>query len=62
MTMDTEQTIHDEFANGDLKFLDAVQGLQGLGYDPKEAERVVSEWADALARPARRADPPPAVR
>lgn len=45
---DTEQTIHDEFVSGDLNFLDAVQGLEGLGYDPQDAEHVVSAWADAL--------------
>ena len=46
--MDCEEAIYEDFANGDLKYLDAIQRLQGIGYDPKEAERVVSEWADAL--------------
>lgn len=44
--MDSESAILKEFLEGGLAFLDAVERLQSLGYDPKEAEQMVDEWAD----------------
>jgi len=41
-----EADVQREFLHGPLNFRDAVIKLQKIGYDPKEAERVVSEWAD----------------
>jgi hypothetical protein len=41
-----EQDIHHAFTKGDMFFRDAVIRLQKLGYDAKEADQIVSEWAD----------------
>lgn len=43
---DTDQTIFEEFARGDLGLFDAIERLQAIGHEPKEAERIVSEWAE----------------
>jgi hypothetical protein len=45
--MDSEQRIFVEFYSGDLKYLDAIERLTKIYDDAKEAERVVSEWAEA---------------
>jgi hypothetical protein len=45
--MEEEQKVYDEFINGDLRYLDAIERLAKLYDDHKEAERVVTEWADA---------------
>ena len=46
--MDSEDAIYHSFAHGGLKYIDVVERLQSLGHDPKEAERIASEWADGL--------------
>lgn len=51
--MDTIQTIYTEFACGELAYIDAIERVQSLGESPKEAERIVSEWADGLEQDAR---------
>jgi Holliday junction resolvasome RuvABC DNA-binding subunit len=47
MDADSEARIYREFFYENLKYLDAIERLKRLGYDAKEAERVVSEWADS---------------
>jgi hypothetical protein len=42
-----EHDIHHAFTKGDMFYADAVIRLQRLGYDRNEADRIVSEWADA---------------
>lgn len=46
--MDTEEGIYNEFKNGDLSYIDAIERLQKFNYTPIEAEELVSEWADTL--------------
>ena len=41
-----EADVMREFLHGPLTFRGAVIALQKMGYDPREAQRVVSEWAD----------------
>jgi Holliday junction resolvasome RuvABC DNA-binding subunit len=41
-----EADVQREFLLGPLSFSGAVRALQKLGYDPKEADQIVSEWAD----------------
>jgi hypothetical protein len=41
-----EADVMREYLFGDLSFRGAVICLQKLGYDPKDADAVVSEWAD----------------
>jgi Holliday junction resolvasome RuvABC DNA-binding subunit len=41
-----EADVQREFLHGPLTFRGAVIALQKMGYDPKEADRMVSEWAD----------------
>jgi hypothetical protein len=45
-----EEQVFWLFAHGDLSYLDAIEILQRevAGYDAKEAERVVSKWAEGL--------------
>jgi hypothetical protein len=44
---ESEMKIWAEFMHGGLAFIDAINQLEKLGFDPKEAERMVSEWADS---------------
>ena len=46
--MDSEQTIYDDFAQHGLTLIDAIARLERIGYEPKEAEQLVNEWADDL--------------
>lgn len=41
-----EHDIHHAFTKGDMFYAEAVIRLQKLGYDAKEADQIVSEWAD----------------
>lgn len=41
-----EADVLREFLHGPLTFRGAVIALQKLGYDPKEADQLVSEWAN----------------
>jgi hypothetical protein len=41
-----EMKIWAEFACGDLAFIDAIGRLEKIGFDPKEAEQMVCEWAE----------------
>jgi hypothetical protein len=41
-----EADVQREFLHGPLTFRGAVIALQKMGYDPKEADLIVSEWAD----------------
>ena len=49
--MQTIETIYREFAEGDLGYLDAIECVQKLGETSLEAERIVSEWVDAITPP-----------
>ena len=42
-----ERDIHHAFTKGDMTFAEAIRCLQRLGYDAKEADQIVAEWADA---------------
>lgn len=46
--MDSDQVIYEEFCSQNLGYLAAIERLQAIGTDPKEAERMVSEWAEAM--------------
>lgn len=46
------EALYRDFAFGGLSYIDAVDGLQKLGYSAIDAEQVVSEWADALEQMA----------
>jgi hypothetical protein len=46
--MDSEEAIYRAFQFEGLSLLDAIERLQKIGYEPKDAESVVDEWADAL--------------
>lgn len=46
--METERTIYEEFAHGGLAYIDAISRLEAIGFEAKDAERMVMEWADAL--------------
>lgn len=41
---DTRETIEREFKAGDLAAIDAIERLEQLGYDPKDAEEIVDTW------------------
>jgi hypothetical protein len=44
--MDSEDAVEREFKAKQLSYIDAIERLQGLGYDPRMAERRVCEWED----------------
>ncbi len=46
--MDSVDAIYREFVRQQLSLIDAIARLEGLGYESKDAEGVVCEWADAL--------------
>ncbi len=48
---DDEQAVYREFATTPITLLDAIYRLEKLGYEPKEAERIVFEWAEDLDNP-----------
>jgi hypothetical protein len=43
-----EQSIYQEFISTNMAILDAVLALTRIGYDGREAERMVFEWVDGL--------------
>ena len=45
--MDSEDAVQRDFIHGGLSCTGAVNRLEGLGIAPKEAERMVGEWADS---------------
>jgi hypothetical protein len=44
--MRLSEEICNEFATGDLGYMDAIAELEALGFDPMEAERLIDEIAD----------------
>jgi hypothetical protein len=42
--MDSVATIRQEFQDGELDHIGAVQRLEKLGYLPRDAERRVEDW------------------
>jgi hypothetical protein len=42
--MDMRATIMVEFRRDELSFIDAVERLQHMGYEPKDAEQIVEQW------------------
>lgn len=44
--MDSEDAVFQEFVSGDLQSIDAIERLQKLGHQPKDAERLVDEWIE----------------
>ena len=42
--MDDYETIKADFKNGQLSFIDAIERLQAIGFDPQKAELRVFEW------------------
>lgn len=44
--MDNEDAIKQEFLAGELEAIAAIQRLEGMGYPPKEAEKIVDEWQE----------------
>jgi len=54
--MDSEEAVYRDFRFGGLSLIDAVSRLEALGYQPKDAEEVVSEWADEAEWAAKRDD------
>lgn len=44
--MDTEQFIHQDWQDG-APAIDAIERLQAIGYDPKDAEQIVFEWIES---------------
>jgi hypothetical protein len=45
-----EKSIYQEFITTNMAILDAVLALTRIGYDGREAERMVFEWVDGLER------------
>jgi hypothetical protein len=45
--MDSEDAVERDFTKGGLSYIGAIERLQGMGIEAKEAERMVGEWADA---------------
>jgi hypothetical protein len=43
-----EDSIYKEFINTNMAIVDAVLALTRIGYDGREAERMVFEWVDGL--------------
>jgi hypothetical protein len=43
-----EQSIYQEFISTNMAILDAVLALTRIGYDGREAERMVFEWVYGL--------------
>jgi hypothetical protein len=43
-----EASIYQEFITTNMAILDAVLALTRIGYDGREAERMVFEWVDGL--------------
>lgn len=46
--METEQAIYEDFEKHGLTWCDAIGRLERIGYELKDAEALVSEWADEL--------------
>lgn len=44
--MDSEDAVEREFKAKQLSYIDAIERLQGLGFEPHVAERLVCEWED----------------
>lgn len=38
--------LYRQFGDGDLCHLDAIKWLQRIGFNSKDADQMVSEWAD----------------
>jgi hypothetical protein len=43
------KAVYEDYTEHGLSFIDAVERLQRLNYAPKEAEELVTKWADGLA-------------
>jgi hypothetical protein len=43
-----EDSIYKEFITTNMPIVDAVLALTRIGYDGREAERMVFEWVDGL--------------
>lgn len=46
--MDSEDAVERDFKAKQLSYIDAIGRLQGLGFEPHVAERLVCEWEDAV--------------
>lgn len=51
VTMEGEHAIFLDYTMGPLKYLDAIRRLEGIGHDPKDAERLVNEWRELIEPP-----------
>lgn len=43
----TESDVYEQFMWTSMSIVDAVMALMKIGYDEREAERMVFEWVDA---------------
>lgn len=43
---EAELAIYGTFMLGRMAILDAIEALQGIGYEAQEAERIVFEWIE----------------
>ena len=49
--MDSEDAVEADFKARRLSYIDAIERLQGLGFDPRMAEQRVCEWEDEPKQP-----------